>query len=189
MGTLVTVYIRANHSATADAIRREYPSAITEPGTTFYDIHGNLIGWEPQEEDLRDLSARLDTEVIRLAFQSGFDAFEFHRWYRGRCLRSLVFGCSASMERTWERAEGEAEPWERDAIFSPEELASWLEGAPADRAREYQRIWSEASLTPGQTEPCLDARETARAVAIYYRLPGWSDDWSDAPGAGSAPLG
>ncbi len=179
MGTLVAIYIRADDSATTDALLGEYPSAYTEPNTRFFGVDDRPYGWIPPEEKLCDLSARLDTEVIWLTFQSVVDAFGYHHWCRGTCLRSLVFGCNKE-ERTWERSEGEAEFWERDAIFTPEELAFLLENAIDDERKEYERIWRLSSPVPGQTVPCLDARETARAVAIYYRLPGWSDDWAEA---------
>ncbi|QEH34919.1 hypothetical protein OJF2_34640 [Aquisphaera giovannonii] len=177
MGTLVAIYIRADDPATADAIRAEYPSAYSEPGTPFYAVDDHPYGWRPPGEALRALSARLGTEVLWLAYQSVVDAFEYHRWDRGARLRSLVFGCHAE-ERTWERSEGEPEPWERDAMFGAEGLASWSEGATDEERREYERIWSEESLEPGQTVPSLDAREAARAVAIHHRLPGWRDDWA-----------
>ena len=124
------------------------------------------------EAELCGLSLRLDTDVLWLAFQSVVDAFEYQHWRSGVHLRSLVFGCYGE-ERTWERAEGEAEPWEQEAFFSPSDLAFWSEAATDTERREYERIWATGSLASGQAVPCLDARKTAKKVAEFYRLPGW----------------
>jgi hypothetical protein len=175
LGTLTAIYIRASDPTKADALLAEYPDAFTEPNTRYYAVEDPPCGWNPPEADLRDLSARLETDVLWLTFQSLVDAFEYHHWDAGQHLRTLVFGCHGE-ERKWERSEGQAEPWERDAIFDREGLAFWLEGASGDEKREYERIWRDAVLSPGQSLPSLDAREVARKVAEYYRLPGWCLD-------------
>lgn len=172
MGTLTAIYVRASDQATANALLADYPGAFTEPDMPFYAVEDPPCGFRPPEAELRDLSARLATDVLWLAFQSVADAFEYHHWDSGLHLRSLVFGCRVE-ERTWERAEGVAEPWEREAIFDRESLVFELEWARESERGEYERIWRDAVLLPGQVVPCLDARETARKVAEYYRLPGW----------------
>jgi hypothetical protein len=172
MGTLYAIYVRVSDPATADALLSEYPGAYTEPGMQFYAVDDPLCGYPPPESELLELSVRLAADVLWLAFQSVVDAFEYHHWRAGAHLRSLVFGCYGQ-ELTWERSEGQPEPWEREAIFDRGDLAIWMEGATEDERREYERIWSDAVLSTGQMVPCLDARETARKVAEYYRLPGW----------------
>lgn len=172
MGTLYAIYVRASDPATIDALLSEYPGAYTEPGMQFHAIDDPPCGYSPPEPELRDLSLRLATDVLWLLFQSVVDAFEYHHWHAGAQLRSLVFGCHGQ-ERTWERCAGQPEPWEREAMFDRGDLALWMEGATEAEKREYKRIWNDASLAPGQTVPCLDAREAARKVAEYFRLPGW----------------
>ena len=128
----------------------------------------------PPVDDLAGLSADLATDVIWLSFQSVVDAFEFHHWRAGTILRALVFGCYEE-ERTWERVEGEAEAWEREAFFDPKALRHPLEYAKTDdEKRELERIWRDAELLPGRTEPSIDARESARKAAEHYHFPGWS---------------
>jgi hypothetical protein len=100
--------------------------------------------------------------------------FEFHHWRAGASLRSLVFGCYKE-ERTWERVEGEQEPWEQNALFDPNGLKSVLEYAKTDQEkRDFERIWREAELLPGRTEPSLDSRDAAWKVAEHFKFPGWS---------------
>jgi hypothetical protein len=171
VGTLKAIYVRASDAETDAAVGAAYPEAYTEPGSEFYAAE--QTGFEPPEDDLARLSARLGTDVLWLAFQSVVDAFEFHHWRAGRLVRSLVYGCHRE-ERTWERAEGESEPWEAGAIFGPEQLAHALRYADEAAAAELRRIWRAAEIAPGRMEPSLDAREVARAAAEFYRLPGWS---------------
>ncbi len=170
MGTLIAIYVRASDPETAAAVRAAYPEAYTEPGSEFYAAEQTWF--KPPVDDLTRLSAQLGTDVIWLAFQSAVDAFEFQRWQAGRLVRSLVYGCYGD-ERTWERAEGEPEPWEAGAIFGPEHLAHALRYADDAEAVELRRIWRETEIAPGRMEPILDAREVARAAAQFYRLPGW----------------
>jgi hypothetical protein len=40
--------------------------------------------------------------------------------------------------------------------------------------RELERIYRDAELSAGSSEPSIDARERARDVAEHYRFPGWS---------------
>src|SRR4029453_826379 len=129
--------------------------------------------FEPPERKLMDLSLRMTTDVIWLGFQSVVDAFQFHHWRAGEHLRSLVYGCFAE-ERTWERADGTPEPWEREVFFGQTELARALEFLESDDdKREVERIWRDAEIQPGRMEPSLDGRECARAVAQHFRFPGW----------------
>ena len=86
----------------------------------------------------------------------------------------LVYGCF-EQERTWERVEGSAEPWERGELFDAAHLAIALEFTkdPGER-RELERIYSESDVAAGRTEPSLDSRECAWKAAEHFRLPGWS---------------
>lgn len=152
MGTLTAFYVRVSSPEAREALLAEYPSAFTEPGTDFFAVDNPPCGFDPPEEELRDLSARLDTDVLWITFQSVVDAFEFHHWRKGVALRGLAFGCRAE-ERTWERVEGEPEPWEASAF---EDL--------------------QAPMEPGQWDG-MQSREVAREIAIHYRLPDWRWDW------------
>ena len=90
----------------------------------------------------------------------------------GSALIFVMALCFAE-ERTWERAEGTPEPWEREAFFPPRALTRpWL--GTAEEKRERERIWREAELLPGRAQPSIDARESARKAAEHYGFPGWS---------------
>ena len=173
MGTLNAIYVRAANPNTAAALLAKYPNAYTEAGTEFYAIDQPEDRFQCPERELCDLSAALRTDVLWLSFQSVVDAFQFHHWREGKHLRSLVYGCFEE-ERTWERVEGTTEPWERQAFFAPESLAIALKYTDdVDDRRELERIYREADVSPGSTEPSVDGRERARDVARHYRLPGW----------------
>jgi len=173
MGTLIAVYIRCSDPTTVASLLVDHPHAYTETGSTFYAIEKSIEEYQPPLAELKDLSKRLTTDVIWLAFQSVVDAFEFHHWNNGVYLRGLAYGCYVE-ERTWDQVYGEAEPWESKAFFQPSELELLLQYVGSDTEKEeFKRIWRERIIVPGNCEPSVDARETARKVAEFYRLPGW----------------
>jgi hypothetical protein len=158
----------------------EYPSAFTEPGTAYFAIQDRSFDYDPPESKLRLLSAQLKTDVLWLAFQSVVDAFQFHHWIAGTHVRSLVYGCGGPEERMWERVEGKAEPWEWAAIIERKPRPPGI--VELDDVEEPDQQDREILPSPGQFEPALDARETARKVAEFYRLPGW---WLESEGCRS----
>jgi hypothetical protein len=175
MGTLNAFYVRggADHVAVTGAIRAYFPDAAIDRSTEFWGVRLPDDAFEPPEQKLMDLSLRLTTDVIWLGFQSVVDAFQFHHWRAGEHLRSLVYGAFKD-ERTWERVEGSPEPWERQVLFDQSGLENCLEYSDSDHERqELQRIWRDAEIQPGRTEPSLDARECARGVAAFFHFPGW----------------
>ncbi|QDT71663.1 hypothetical protein [Lacipirellula limnantheis] len=175
MGTLNAFYVRAatDTAAITATIRAKFPKAEIDADTHFCGVTMPDDAFETPESVLMDLSSRLKTDVVWLSFQSVVDAFQFHHWRAGEHLRSLVYGCFAE-ERTWERAEGTPEPWEREVFFGQKELERALEYLESDdEKREMQRIWHDAEIQAGRTEPSLDGRECARAVAQHFHFPGW----------------
>jgi hypothetical protein len=73
----------------------------------------------------------------------------------------LVYG-SFLEERTWERVEGQSEPWERDVLFSQRELEHVLKYAKGElERRELQRIWREAEILPGRIKPETELARSA----------------------------
>jgi hypothetical protein len=175
MGTLNAFYVRsgADHVAVTRAIRTDFPDAEIERSTEFCGVQLPDDAFEPPERKLMDLSLRMTTDVIWLGFQSVVDAFQFHHWRAGEHLRTLVYGAFKE-ERTWERVEGSREPWERQVLFDQGKLEDRLEYSESDQERqELERIWRNAEIRPGRTEPGVDARECARGVAAYFHFPGW----------------
>jgi len=173
MGTLNAIYIRAADTAVASAISAEYADAYTEPGTQFYAVDQPADRFRCPEGELAALSERLNTGVIWLGFQSAADAFQFHHWRGGEHLRSLVYGCFEE-DRTWERIEGEPEPWENSILFDRHHLVRALQYIEDEgERRAVESIYRDQKIVRGHTEPSLDARETARRVAKFFHLPGW----------------
>jgi hypothetical protein len=172
MGTLNAFYVRGGNDAVKAAIQKEFPKGEIEIGGDFMGVTLNPEAFEPPESVLAEFSAAFGTEVIWLSFQSVVDAFQFYRWNAGTLTRALVFGCFGDEERTWDRVDGTPEPWERAAMFSARGLESALEFLAHTEAEkiEFERIWRESELLPGRSEPSIDGRETARAVATHYHL-------------------
>ncbi len=173
MGTMNAVYVRKTDSDASEALLAKYRAAHTETDTDFFAVPQPDQQYQCPERQLLDLSAKLHTDVIWLSFQSTVDAFQFHHWCSGKHMRSIVYGCF-ERERTWERVEGDPEPWERQTFFNPRHLEIALKYAKdATERRELQRIYREAELSPGREEPSLDARECTWRVAEHFRFPGW----------------
>jgi hypothetical protein len=166
MTTLNAFYVRGaqDNSAIEAAIRSKFPSAKIVANKEFWGVTLPEEVDKAPEHHLTELSLHLGTDVLWLSFQSTVDAFEFHHWRGGQHLRSLAYGCFVE-ERTWALAEGTPEPWERAVFFDPKGL---------ERAKqELERIWREAEILAGRTEPLLIARRCAIKVAEHFHLPGW----------------
>ncbi|MBI5568804.1 MAG: hypothetical protein HY914_02565 [Desulfomonile tiedjei] len=173
MGTLIAIYVHCSDPMTASSFPADYPHAYTEDGCTFYAVEKPIEEWEPSLEELASISERFKTDVIWLSFQSAVEAFMFHHWSAGVYLRGLVYGCYEE-ERTWDQVYGSTEPWESEAFFDPAELQRLVDYAASDtEKKELRRIWRENDITRGRWDPPVDAREAARKVAEFYRLPGW----------------
>jgi hypothetical protein len=148
-----------------------------EPGNPYA-----VVLWDDfraPEALLQELSRELATEALWLVWQKQADAFAFQRWVRGVALRRLAYGVW-DQERLWEQVDGEAEPWEGDALFPPSRLERQIRvsrlfpdpaGVPEE---EVRRIWQERRLVVDSEHPRLVAMDAAIVVARHYRLPGWA---------------
>ena len=172
MGTLNAVYVRASDPVTAAAVRAAYSVAYSESGTSFFAVDQPDDHFRCPDAEMEALSARLKTDVIWLSFQSAVDAFQYHHWNDGKLVRSLVYGCFEK-EREWERVEGTPQPWESGVFFGDLDRALRYRDSEEER-REIERIYRGKIIEVGAFEPALEARESARGVAEFFRLPGWS---------------
>lgn len=170
MATLNATYVRSDTRIALADVPLSNTGWQFEAGASFNILLG--VTYRDPDRELAKLSAKAGTDVIWLGFQSAVDAFRFHHWKKGAHLRTLIYGFTE--ERVWETVAGTREPWERDAIFKPEQLHRLLKRVDAAKHPQLERLWRNAELAPNQSIPFLDARETARSVAEHYRLPGWS---------------
>jgi hypothetical protein len=148
-----------------------------EPGNP-YDV----VLWDDfraPEALLQELTRELSTEALWLVWQKQADSFAFQRWVGGEALRRLAYGVW-DKERIWEQVDGEAEPWEGDALFPLSRLERQLRVSrlfpdPAGASEEeVRRIWQERRLVVDSEHPRLVAMDAALVVARHYRLPGWT---------------
>lgn len=174
MGTWNAFYIRRNtsDSAVESAVRAWFPKAHIEVGPTFLGVLLEEEEYLPPEDLLASLSSKFETEVIWLSFQSVVDAFQFYHWRGGKGLRALVFGCFEK-ERTWERVDGESEPWEYAVFFDGKISAPSPACMESSEEEKEPTLPHETHLIVGSTNPRLDARVCAREIALYYGLPGF----------------
>ncbi|MBA4150693.1 MAG: hypothetical protein H0X66_21480 [Verrucomicrobia bacterium] len=110
----------------------------------FYETEAVRGGWSARQLD-RQISTR-------------FGSQKYLDWKDGKHLRALVYRCFQE-ERTWER----------DLFFSEAKLKDSLEWIDDDEERrELERVWKEAKIQPGMTEPSLDSRDCAHKIARIY---------------------
>lgn len=160
MSTYNAFYVRKQ--AAEDSTRAEilslYPKAQIQVSPDFIGAILSRDCIEPPEKKLAELSAKLATDVIWVTYQTTAESFIFHHWRSGEQLRGLWYGCAH--EGTWERAEGQAEPWETEEFWSEEALESSLECAESDSARrKLERLWKEKIIRKGQTEPIVSSED------------------------------
>ena len=148
MGTLRSIYVSVQDEHLPEArIREHLPPATeiyTEADNPFVEILWD--DFRAPTDLLETLSRDFRRDVLWLVFQSVVDAFAFEHWRDGQCSRSIVFGCFHN-ERCLEKIDGDPESWE-DGVFD--------------------------SMAVGEFGEAIDGRETARAVAEFYKLPGWA---------------
>ncbi len=163
-------FIRANEKATLEVVRDGFHEMEVDRFCDFIGVRfARPVSKVPQAMLIR-LSEMLNTDVIWLSFESAMDCFEFHHWQSAQHVRSLVYGLEE--ERTWERADGKSEIWEARVFFDPRNMECALGDAEDDEQREtIQRIYREAKIEPGQTEPSISSKETADAIAQLYGFP------------------
>ncbi len=173
MGTMAQLYLRCESDEILDEIRRAYPEARRQLPSAFCSI---AIPFDERMEAaaVRDIARRHDTEAIYLMFQSASDSFEFIRSRPGQLDRHLRYGCYVE-QGIGEIADGPAEPWEAAAFFSPRAL-DYVDADDPDR-QKVEHIFREHLVAAGAYYPTVDARESARAAAVHYRLTDWLDDW------------
>jgi hypothetical protein len=175
MSTYNALYVRKQGAddATKAAIAGLYPTADIQTLPEFVGAILSRDDMEPPEEKLKELSGSLGTDVIWVAFQSTAESFIFHHWRAGEQLRVLWYGCAE--EGVWERAEGQAEPWEAEEFWSEEALEEALECAETEsEQRKLRRLWKDRVIRKGQTDPSVSSEDAALAVMEHYGL--CSDD-------------
>ena len=187
MSTYNAFYVRkqAADDVTRAAIVSLYPKASIETSADFVGAVLSRDDVKPPEQRLAELSAKLGTDVIWVTFQTTAESFIFHHWRAGTQLRVLWYGCAH--EGTWERVEGEAEPWERDTFWDEESLECLLECAETDSERErLQRLWKGGVLVKGQTEPTVSSEDAVQDVMAHYGLYADEETQQSQPPASSA---
>lgn len=173
MGTFNAFYIRklGTEDATKAAIIGLYPKADIQVLPEFVGamLSADDIDLGVPEQKLGEISATLKTDVIWVTYQTTAESFIFHHWRGGEQLRALWYGCAS--EGTWERAEGQAEPWEAKEFWSEESLEGALELAESDSERlKLRRLWKAQTIRKGQTAPIISSEDAVRAVMEHYDL-------------------
>jgi hypothetical protein len=170
MSTFNAFFIRANEKATIAAIQKDFDKMEIDQLRDFIGVQlpGNLS--KTPEPMLTRLSEMFGTDVMWISFQSAMDCFEFHHWQSGRHVRSLVYGIEE--ERTWERADGTPEPWERKFLFYPKNMELELGDAEDDEQKNLiQRVYRDGKIEVGLIVPSISSKDTADCIAHHYGFP------------------
>lgn len=175
MGTSVTCFVVAPQTTSEliQDLQRIFRTTGERSLEGVFSIPLPVAKSRPPESALQQISKIHQVNIFWLAMSSVTDSLHYIHWSEGRLVRALGYGCFEE-ERTWERVDGEPESWETAAIFTQEGLITALScvSTPAEQA-ELRELWSRGNPKLGGFEPTVDAREVARAAALYYHLPGW----------------
>jgi hypothetical protein len=175
MGSMVQLYVRCDDQTAVVQLSRRFPDASIEPPSAFASVP--MVSDEPMvPAELDRISKELGTEIIYLAFSSVTDSFQFTRSISGSTVRHLQYGMYVE-QGLWEEVGGSAEEWEKPAFFTRDMPADELQDHP-DRDR-IAEIYAKGTVSGGEIYPMIDARESARAAAVHYRLTDWLDNWND----------
>ena len=175
MGSMNACFVQKVTDDALTAVRAKFTSAQIETNSEFIRVLNATL----QEQDLMELSLHLETDVMWLSYHSITDGLEYYHWQAGKLVRGLGYGLYE--DRTWERIVGQAEAWERQFFFNPENLAFLLDDDEDDEEdrlsdEEKQRLvqfWQTGELMIGEHVPILGAQRCAFHIATYYRFPGW----------------
>ncbi len=158
-------------------MRARFPAARIESPSLYVSVAA-----ESEEHfkpsDGERISQELDAEIIYLAFSSVSDSLQFTHCVAGQTVRHLQYGMYIE-QGLWEEVDGVAEPWESMAFFSEDaaEVLAVLGDDDPDYARVAD-IYEQRCIRASEIYPIVNARESARAAAVYYRLTDWLDDWN-----------
>ena len=174
MNHMATIYLHCHDAAHFQHIESNFlTSSFRDAPSTFIGIPQHDLLIDPQR--VVELSARYTTRAAGLMFDSVSDGFQFVFCEDGKLMRHLQYG--GKEHGLWQVAEGEPQPWE-EGLFADSPLGNLAEDDP-DRAL-VAGLYQQRQIMAGNRWPAIDARETARAVAVFYRLSGWLDDWDNA---------
>jgi hypothetical protein len=171
MGTYNAFYIRkqATDEVTRSAILSLYPGARV---VSTADFMGGVLSSkdiEAPEAKLSALSAELATDIIWVTSQTTAESFVYHHWRAGSHLRALHYGCAN--EGTWDRVEGHADAWEKEAFWSKEDLECQLESAETEsERRKLRKLWADGLLIKGEIAPSAGSDTAVEAVMVHYGL-------------------
>jgi len=173
MSTYNAFFVRRKQSEklTRTAMLSVYPKALLEVSKNY--VGGVLSDeeWEASEKKLSALSAKLETDVFWVTYQTTVGSFIYHHWQNSKHLRTLMYGCLK--EGRWDRVEGKAEPWEKECFWDEDSLEMNLEEASSDAQRKkLKKLWSDGVLIKGNELPIAGDDTAVNAVMEYYGF-GW----------------
>lgn len=171
MSTFNAFYVRrqASDDAIKAAIVSLYPTAGIQILPEFIGAIPSRDDLSPPEQKLKELSASLKTDVIWVTFQTTAGSFIFHRWEAGEQVRALWYACAN--EGTWDRVNGNAEPWEAKEFWSRVALEGLLKSVETEAERQnLKQLWKDKIIRQGQNEPEVNCEDVVRAVMEYYNL-------------------
>lgn len=174
MGSMTRIYARCASPSLWETVRVRFPQATIEAPSVFASI--------PPQDDTRftpadgeRLSAELDTDVIYLAFSSASESLQFTHCQQGSTLRHIQYGMYME-QGLLEEVAGTAEAWEAAAFFDRYALQAFADIGTDDPGYErIAKIYQQRLIRAGETHPMIDARESARAAATFYRLTDWME--------------
>ena len=113
----------------------------TDEGAQFTITQYNLDSPEFDDKDWGEFSCNL-ADVVYMAEQENVGFFHYEHWKNGSLLRRLKY----NDDYFWLSVEGESETWEKELLFSPENLEIVLRANDSDRQAEVRDYWEKQCI-------------------------------------------
>lgn len=133
---------------------------------SFQEVSISFESPEFDDQDLTEFSAE-HGDVIYVAEQENVGFIHYEHWQHGRLVRRLKY----NDDYAWLAADGEPEQWERDEVFSPENLSKTLACYDSERHEEIHAAWQRKRIQAGDTFPVLGLLNIIHILRQYWDLP------------------
>jgi len=119
------------------------------------------------EDILAEISQAFGDAVF-IGIDTSSDFFIYGHWQGGELVRELTYSGGDG----WLQVTGEAEPWERELLFSADKLEAALGSVGEEGAADVQQFWDKQALQESSQLPEITADDLYYRLISYFKMPG-----------------
>jgi len=122
---------------------------------------------EFEDKDWGEFSIDM-ADTIYLAEQENVGFFHYEHWKNGHLIRRLKY----NDDYFWLSVEGEPEIWEKEILFSPENLEIVLRANDSDRQAEVRDYWEKKCIQTEDSFPfIIGPLNMVKMINDFWGLP------------------